>query len=245
MDGSAPLTVAWVLLRAELRRRWPLRPGDTLRIVLETRGKPVPFAFRVAGMEAAAAEFPPQIDTGPGHVWATPAFGRTHRTEVSETFPQAALRLRHSTADVTAVQRELARLAHGKTPGGVPLAAQSANTEHSIHLQAVALWLVAGILGVIGAPVLGQMLARLSFAEATDYAALRALGTSGGQLMAIGAGGAAAIGTAAAGLTAALAFALSPLLPVGLAAVAEPHVVSAQVPRTGVSASRIGAGRNG
>jgi hypothetical protein len=200
-----------------------LRPGDTLRVVLKTRGKPVPFAFRVAGIEAAAAEFPPQIDTGPGHVWATSAFWRTHRTEVSETFPQAALRLRHGSADVTAVQRELTRLAHGKIPGGVPLAAPAANTEHSIHLQAVALWLLAGILGAIGALVLGQVLARLSFAGSTDYAALRALGTSRRQLMAIGAGRAAAIGTAAAGLTVALAFALSPLLPVGLAGVAEPH----------------------
>ena len=200
-----------------------LRPGDTLRVVLETRGKPVPFAFRVAGIEAAAAEFPPQIDTGPGHVWATPAFWRTHRTELSEAIPEAALRLRHGTADVTAVQRELTRLAHGKTPGGTPLAAQSANTEHSIHLQAVALRLLAGILGAIGVLVLGQVLARLSFTEATDYAALRALGTSRRQLMAIGAGRAAAIGIAAAGLTVALAFALSPLLPVGLAGMAEPH----------------------
>jgi hypothetical protein len=202
-----------------------LRPGDTLRVVLETaRGKPVPFAFRVAGIEAAAAEFPPQTDTGPGHVWATLAFWRTHRTEVFETFPQAVLRLRHGSADVTAVQRELTRLAHGKIPGvGDPLAAQLANTEHSIHLQAVALWLLAGILGAIGVLVLGQILARLSFTESSDYAALRALGTSRRQLMAIGVGRAAAIGTAAAGLTVALAFALSPLLPVGLAGVAEPH----------------------
>jgi hypothetical protein len=165
--------------------------------VLKTRGKPVPFAFRVAGIEAAAAEFPPQIDTGPGHVWATSAFWRTHRTEVSETFPQAALRLRHGSADVTAVQRELTRLAHGKIPGGVPLAAPAANTEHSIHLQAVALWLLAGILGAIGALVLGQVLARLSFAGSTDYAALRALRTSRRQLMAIGVPG-SKIGTAAA-----------------------------------------------
>ena len=201
-----------------------LRPGDTLRVVLQTaRGKPVPFAFRVAGIEAAAAEFPPQTDTGPGHVWATPAFWRTHRTEVSETFPQAVLRLRHGGADVTAVQRELTRLAHGKIPGGTPGDAQSANTERSIHLQAVALWLLAGILGAIGVLVLGQVLARLSFTESSDYAALRALGTSRRQLMAIGVGRAAAIGTAGAGLTVALAFALSPLLPVGLAGVAEPH----------------------
>jgi FtsX-like permease family len=200
-----------------------LRPGGTLRVLLETtQGKPVPFVFRVVGIEAAAPEFPPQIGTGPGDVWTTPAFWRAHRGQ-SPNFPEAALRLRHGAADVTAVERMLTRLAHGKNPGGYPLAAQSASTERSIHLQAVALWLVAGILGAIGVLVLGQVLARLSFAESTDYAALRALGTSRRQLVAIGAGRAAAIGIAAAGLTVAFAFALSPLLPVGLAGVAEPH----------------------
>ena len=200
-----------------------LRPGDTLRVLLETtHGKPIPFVFRVVGIEASGPEFPPQIGTGPGDVWTTPAFWRAHRGQ-SQNFPMAALRLRHGAADVTAVQRALTGLAHGKNPGGYPLAAQSASTERSIHLQAVALWLVAGILGAIGVLVLGQVLARLSFAESGDYAALRALGTSRRQLVTIGAGRAAAIGIAAGGVAVALAFALSPLLPVGLAGVAEPH----------------------
>jgi ABC-type lipoprotein release transport system permease subunit len=200
-----------------------LKPGDTLPVVLQTaRGQPARFVFRVVGIEAAASEFPPQIDTGGDVVWATPAFWRTHRANL-QTFPGAALRLRHGAADVAAVDHALARVARGLNTGSVPLAAQDVNTEHSIHLQAVALWLLAGFLALIGVLVLGQVLVRLSFVEASDCAALRALGMNRRQLMAVGVGRAAAIGAVAGGVAVALAVALSPLLPVGLAGVAEPH----------------------
>jgi hypothetical protein len=200
-----------------------LKPGDTLPVVLGTaRGQPARFVFRVVGIEAAASEFPPQIDTGPDDVWAAPAFWRLHRANL-QTFPGAALRLRHGAADVAAVDRALAHLARGLNAASVPLAPQAVNTERSIHLQAVALWLLAGFLGVIGVLVLGQLLVRLSFVEACDCAALRALGMNRRQLMAVGVGRAAAIGVVAGGVAVVLAFAFSPLLPVGLAGVAEPH----------------------
>jgi FtsX-like permease family len=200
-----------------------LKPGDTLPVVLATaHGQPARFVFRVVGIEAAASEFPPQIDTGPGDVWTTPAFWRAHRANL-QTFPGAALRLRDGAADVAAVDRALTRLARGLNAASVPLAPQAANTERSIHLQAVALWLLAGFLAVIGVLVLGQVLVRLSFVEAGDCAALRALGMNRRQLMAVGVGRAAAIGAVAGGVAVALAVALSPLLPVGLAGVAEPH----------------------
>src|SRR5580698_7613967 len=97
---------------------------------------------------------------------------------------------------------------------------------HRANLQTfpeAALRLLSGFLGVIGVLALGQVLVRLSFVESSDCAALRALGMSRRQLMAVGVGRAAAIGTAAGGVAVALAFALSPLLPVGLAGLAEPH----------------------
>jgi ABC-type lipoprotein release transport system permease subunit len=198
--------------------------GDTVRFVLPTkRGKPVTVAFRVAGIDAAPGEFPPQIGTSPGSgwVWTTPAFWRSHRAE-SQADPIAVLRLRHGDVDVAAAQHEIARLPRGKLVGSVPLAPGSANTQRSIHLQAVALWLLAALLAVIGVLVLGQLLVRLSFVESNDYGALRALGMSRRQLVAVGLGRAAAIGVAAAGVGVVLAVALSPLLPGGLAGVAEP-----------------------
>jgi hypothetical protein len=219
-DPGRPDEVDVSFLLAQARK---LRPGDTLRVVLPTvSGRPAPYVFRVVGIEAAATEFPPQIDTGPPDVWATPAFWRTHRA-TPETFTEAVLRLTRSHADGAAVQREVARLARSAPLESTPLATQAAATQRSIHLQAVALWLLAGLLGVISVLVLGQVLARLSFLESTDYAVLRALGMGRRQLVAIGVGRAAAIGVAGGAVAVALAFALSPLLPVGLAGVAEPH----------------------
>ena len=104
-----------------------------------------------------------------------------------------------------------------------PLAEQAVNTEHSIHLQAVALWLVSGLLAVIGLLVLGQLLARLSFLDAAEYGTLLALGMSRRGLLALGLSRAAAIGVAAGAGGALLAVLVSPALPVGLAGVAEPH----------------------
>ena len=44
-----------------LAQRFHLRAGDPLRLVLTTAaGRPVPLVFRVAGIDAAQAEFPPQ-----------------------------------------------------------------------------------------------------------------------------------------------------------------------------------------
>src|SRR6185437_13184132 len=85
--------------------------------------------------------------------------------------------------------------------------------------------------GVIGLLIVGQLLARLTFLEATGYGTLRALGMSRAQLMTAGLGRAAAIGAAGGLIAAVLGVALSPLLPVGLAAVAEPHPgIDADVP---------------
>jgi FtsX-like permease family len=87
----------------------------------------------------------------------------------------------------------------------------------------VALWLLAGLLAVLGLLILGQLLARLIVLESASFGALRAVGMSPAQLTAAGLIRAALIGSAGAVLAAVLAFAASPLFPVGLAAVAELH----------------------
>jgi hypothetical protein len=47
-----------------LAQRLHLRAGDPLRLVLTEAGRRVPFVFRVAGIDAAQAEFPPQPSNG-------------------------------------------------------------------------------------------------------------------------------------------------------------------------------------
>ena len=200
-----------------------LGTGDILRVRLVTSaGRTVPVRFRIVGVDAAPAEFPPQTGTGSETVWATPAFYRTHESGL-DLSPAVALRLRHGAADLPAVQRELRRLAGGKFVQDYPLAAQAVNTQRSIHLQAVALWLVAAVLAVIGLLVLGQLLARMSFLDSVEYRTLLALGISRPTLLAIGLLRAALIGVAGAAAGTLAALALSPPLPVGLARVAEPY----------------------
>src|SRR5215469_8554243 len=196
--------------------------GDILRISLLTRTRNlVPFSFRVVGIDAAPGEFPPQAGNGSNIVWATPAFYREHQGDV-DVYPSAALRLRHGAADLPAVQQEITRLAGGKVVNVYPLATQAGNTQRSIHLQAVTLWLVCGLLAVIGLLVLGQLLARLSFHDGVEYSTLAALGMSRRALFAVGLGRAAAVGAAGGALGALLAVLASPALPVGLAGLAEP-----------------------
>jgi hypothetical protein len=219
-DPARPdeVTISFTLAQAS-----HLSVGDILRVTLLTpAGRLARFAFRIVGIDAAPAEFPPQTGPGSDIVWATPAFYREHHAGL-EAYDIAALRLRHGTADLPAVQQEISGLAHGKVPYVYPLGPQAANTERSIHLQAVALWLLGGLLAVIGLLVLGQLLARLSFLDGREYSTLAALGMSRRALFAVGLGRAAAVGAVGGVLGALLAILASPALPVGLAGLAEPH----------------------
>jgi putative ABC transport system permease protein len=195
--------------------------GDVLRAALLTAaGRLAWFSFRIVGVDAAPAEFPPQPGPGSDIVWATPAFYREHVSDL-DVYPGAALRLRHGAADLPSVQQEISGLAHGKVPYVYLFGPQAANTQRSIHLQAVALWLVAALLAVIGLLVLGQLLARLSFHDGVEYSTLVALGMSRRALFAVGLGRAAAVGAAGGAFGALLAVLASPTLPVGLAGLAE------------------------
>jgi hypothetical protein len=56
-----------------LAQRLHLRAGDRLRLVLSTADdRPVPFVFRVAGIDAAHFEFPPQVGNDTYIAWGTP-----------------------------------------------------------------------------------------------------------------------------------------------------------------------------
>ncbi len=132
----------------------------------------------------------------------------------------SALWLRGGAAAVPAVERQITRLGGGKALSDYPLAPQAANTRRSIHQQAVTLWLLAGMLALLGLLVLGQLLARLTVTEAADYRTLRALGISAAQLTEAGLLRAALIGGAGAVAGTAGAVAVSGVFPVGLAAIA-------------------------
>ncbi len=200
-----------------------LRVGSALPVeLLGATGKPVRVVLRVAGVDAAPGEFPPQYGPGVDFIWATPAFARAYGTRLLVQ-PGVAVRLRQGAGDVPVLEREISRMAGGRFVSDYPFGPQAANTEHSIHLQAIALWLVAGTIAVLGLLILGQLHGRLTAAEQADSGTLRAIGVAPRQLAAAGLARAALIGGVGAALTVIMAVAVSPVFPVGLAGLAEPH----------------------
>jgi ABC-type lipoprotein release transport system permease subunit len=218
--------------------RYGLTAGNTVELRLldpETTGAfideatpPPPSAglrltFRVVGVTAAAGEFPPRSQgDGVGTINFTPVFSRTHPQFL--TTEGVAVRLHRGAADFPAFKAEVERLA------GTPFDAigftpydQHTATRRSIHLLAVGLWVLAGLVALAALLVVGQAASRQVFLEAAEHPTLRAMGMGRGQLFAVAmapAGVAAMVGALG---SAVVAVALSGLFPIGLARTAEPN----------------------
>jgi len=102
------------------------------------------------------------------------------------------------------------------------LAQQSAAVERALKPEAVALYLFASLLGLLGLVVVGQLLGRQVALDASDHPVLSAVGADRRQLFALSMVRAGAIVVAGAAVAVVLAVAASPLMPIGPARVAEP-----------------------
>jgi ABC-type antimicrobial peptide transport system permease subunit len=193
--------------------------GDTH--VPDLSARPALATFTVVGIVAAPAQFPPfaanAYFTGPSY-YLTPAFYRAHETSAA-ALEYSLVRLRPG---ATVTEHQADALGHGKPVAVQTLGSQASDVNRSIHLVAVALWLLAGLLLVVAVLVLGQVLARQIALEAADYPVLHALGMTRRQLAGLAVARSTAIGAAGALLAACVAVALSPLTPIGLARTAEP-----------------------
>jgi ABC-type lipoprotein release transport system permease subunit len=184
-------------------------------------------SLRVVGIEAAPGEFPPQEAAGGDvpMVHLTPAFHDLHLFDDLQSSDKALLvRLSDGTAGVSAFNAALARLSDGLAYDSRAQADQAAAVERSIHLQALALWLLAGLVAVSATLIVAQLLSRLTFVESQDHPTLGALGMSGRDRALIGVIRVTAIAIAGALVGMAVAGAASPLLPTGLARTAEPDL---------------------
>src|SRR6266849_9752616 len=97
------------------------------------------------------------------------------------------------------------------------LGAQAANVQRSIHLQAVALWIVSGLVALIGLLVLSQLLARQASIDAAESPTLLALGMTRQQIWLTGMGRSAIIGIVGGAVGVLGAFLASTLMPIGTA----------------------------
>jgi hypothetical protein len=214
--------------------------GSTIRTVsradeaeAKRRGMKLPpiVTLRVVGIEASPGEFPPQPPGLAPLIHGTLAFYRDYERLAHTRFgrrfahpewPSLLIRLKHGHEDLPAFLSGAERLAHGKPLIAQPQQQMSAPVRHSFHLQALALWLLAALVGLTAALVFSQLVARQTFVESTEGPTLRALGMTRNELLGLGMARAAAVAVPAALLAAVAGFLISPLTPIGEARIAEP-----------------------
>jgi hypothetical protein len=138
------------------------------------------------------------------------------------------VRLHHGSADWSAFARSVERASGGAititSPGNVyGINRAAASAQRGIRLDVAALLVFGLLIGLITLLFVGQALGRLAASQAGDYAVLRSLGATRGQVIAVVLLFATLVGLVGSALAVVVAFAASPLMPVGLARQAEIH----------------------
>lgn len=188
----------------------------------QTTLPPLPLKLVVVGVAASPGDFPPLSQGSSGFVYASPAL--LHRVQSTYgSLDAVMLRLRGGAADFKALNAELLKMSGGQPVSDWTPAVQAANVKRSFHLQAVALWVAGGLLGLVLLLIAAQLLARQSFLESVAHPTLAALGMTEDQLWILGLIRAGAVGVGAAAVAVFTAILASPLMPVGSARIAEPR----------------------
>jgi len=233
VSGRMPAAPDEVLAGFTMQQQFGLHIGSIVTVPLYSLaqasalegGNPPPrgarISFRVVGIEANVTDFPAGV-TPVYNLYTSPAFDRGQGRQALRYYG-ALVRLRDGAVDLPRFQVHFQHLPGLAYDHGIQ-SEDSAVTavERSIHPQAVGWWLFALFVGLVGLAVVGQALSRQSLLEAESYPSLQALGFRPIQVFTLGMARAGAIGLTAAIGAVLLAFALSPLTPVGEARIAEP-----------------------
>jgi ABC-type antimicrobial peptide transport system permease subunit len=200
--------------------------GDTMLVHFGTLdGGAMPYTLRVVGIEAAPNEFPPLFtNSTPGQGGVIRVASPLYESLRDRVFilDFLLLRLRGGSAGFAAMNEKLSELAGDKVQINQNLGAQASNVQRSIHLQAVALRIVGGLVALIGLLMLSQLVARQAALDATDAPTLLALGMTRREIALSGLWRSAMVGATGALIAVVGAFAASPLMPIGTARLAEP-----------------------
>jgi hypothetical protein len=175
--------------------------------------------FHVVGFEAAEPDFP--AGSSPTYfLFTTRAFDR-------RVIPRLAggnvyfVALRHGAADVARFDAAVDGLRAQGAEGAQNETGLVSSIEASIHPQAIGWWVLAALAALVGLAVVGQGLARQSGVESEDFPTMTALGVERRQLIALGLVRNLGVGVIGALGAVVIAFALSPIAPLGEARVAE------------------------
>ena len=175
---------------------------------------------RIVGVVARPGEFPPLSGNDQPYLHLTPAFARDVSAGMTQ---QEAMFVRLAPGVTTAEFKNSAERAAGgqNVPYIYTRQDQGQAVDRTVHLQAQALWWLAGLVGLSAGLILAQLLLRQARAESLDDPTLRALGFSPGQLVLNHAVRVGAQALLAAAVSLAVAVALSGAWSFGLAEVAE------------------------
>ncbi len=137
--------------------------------------------FRVVGIEASPAEFPPLINDLSPVLHLTPAFYKKYQPSIVGS-PISYIRINRG-YDLRDFQLAVERLANGQPTSFVATREnQSMKVERSIRAETLALAIVAALVAIAGVIGIGQALVRQTVIESTEHPTLRALGMRESQL---------------------------------------------------------------
>ncbi len=180
-----------------------------------------PLRMRIVGVAAVPGGFPPQVVETAPMLYLTPAFARAYPGAFAGVPDSVMVRLER-TANLSDYRAALARASGGSLVAFLNRRGQDANVQRSLHLQALAMWILAGLAAILVALVVAQTVVRQVSMESADQPTLAALGMSPGeQTLAIVLRHASTAAVAAL-LGCAFAVVSSMWTPFGIARVAEP-----------------------
>jgi hypothetical protein len=163
---------------------------------------------------------------GSGQVFLTPGCGYRHGPDLADFGMGVSVDLHRGPADLGAFTAAVEhRLGDRATVSPTEDPEQSndylSGVRRAIAVETAALLVFAGLATLSALLLVGQTLGRQIFLESIEYPTLRALGMTRAQLVGIALVRAAVIGAVGGTLAVAVALALSPLTPIGLARLAE------------------------
>jgi hypothetical protein len=226
LQGRSPRGLHEVALNWLEAQKRGVGIGDTIHLSFVPTNRsgidhPLAMSFRVVGLEAGPGGFPPTLTDTPAPI-VSRAFDSRFHGEIA-AFDVAAVSLKGGFEDIPAFLQGITRLTHGKPLFTLRQDTQAANVERSFHLQAVALWLMAGLTALVVLLVFSQTLARQTFLESGENPTLSSLGMTRSQLLTIALLRVGLVAVGGAALAAVIAVLTSPLFPTGVARIAEPH----------------------
>ena len=223
-----------VMISPVLAAREHLRPGGTLHLIgyPQRQGRAgirhvVRLAFRVSAIVVTDDEIVPAThELAYPRVLLSPAFSRTRLARSFNPAGGASYVVLRPGAAAAAFTSRAVALAAPYRVGAVQvvhLATERAAAQRAIQPEAVALAIFAALAGLIALAVIGQLLNRQLVLDSAEFPILRALGMGRSRLVLLSLARVALVTTAgAAAVGAGLAIAASPLMPIGVARLAEP-----------------------